>query len=215
MGGIDYVYIFISSKESENRMYNTAERNSEIFKLYSDGWTYQAIGEEFDLSKERIRQICVREARKQKLDELQDASVISTTDAFLRACIKAVEKLDLNTMLAPKTYNCLNRAKVLYNLTPDIGLASYSDEQLLAIRGFGPKLLEIAREADYIFRDDCRDRKNAMVSFRSVSELLDILKRADPRANVYFSPTVSGRGEVRLSMVDVNQNYKVTFGSLG
>ena len=196
-------------------MYNTSERNAEIFKLYSNGWTYQAIGEEFGLSKERIRQICVREGKKQKLDALQDAAIISTTDAFLRACIKAVQELGLNYMLGPKTYNCLCRANVLYNLTPEVGLARYSDEQLLLIRGFGPKLLEIARTADYIFREDCRDRKNAMVSFETVSDLIDILERSDPKARVYFSPTVSGRGETRLSMIDVNQNCKVTFRSLG
>lgn len=43
-----------------------ADRNEIIYGLKLRGWTLQAIGDEFGISRERIRQICVRQERRVK-----------------------------------------------------------------------------------------------------------------------------------------------------
>lgn len=47
-----------------------AIRDYEISKLRNEGWTLQKIGDQFDLNRERVRQICNREKSKLKRREL-------------------------------------------------------------------------------------------------------------------------------------------------
>jgi len=121
------------------------KRNQEIFNLKESGMSYSQIGSKFNLSKERIRQIYLKEQRHIESEELHVKAVNGTIvytfwDALIDVCETKSQ--------AVRIHNCLNRAGIIHEIEVGSGsLDSYSDELLLSIRNFGVLSLIFSRRA--------------------------------------------------------------------
>ena len=133
---------------SDNRNRND-ERNREIFNLKESGMSYSQIGSKFNLSRERIRQIYLKEKRLIESEKLHVEAVNSTIPyTFWDALIDVCE----TKSQAVRIHNCLNRAGVIREIEDDGGsLDSYSDETLLRIKNFGVLSLIFSRRASKLF----------------------------------------------------------------
>lgn len=128
---------------------NNEERNREIFNLKESGMSYSQIGSKFNLSRERIHQICLKEQRRIESENLHVKAVNGTIvytfwDALIDVCETRSQ--------AVRIHNCLNRAGIIREIEDDGGsLDSYSDEDLLKIRNFGVLSLIFSRRANKLF----------------------------------------------------------------
>lgn len=138
----------LNFKRKRNNV-NNEKRNREIYNLKENGMTYSQIGSKFNLSKERIRQICLKEQRyieSEKLHAKAVNDIIPYTfwDALMDACETKSQ--------AVRCYNCLSRAGIIHEIEDSDGsLDSYSDEMLLSIRNFGTLSLIFSRRANKKF----------------------------------------------------------------
>ena len=141
---------FKSSKESKNNMSNE-QRNREIFNLKESGLSYSQIGSKFNLSRSRIRQICIKEQHRIKSEKLHDNAVNDTIpytfwDALIDVCETKSQAMRIS--------NCLNRAGIIHEIEyGGRSLDSYSNESLLSIRNFGTISLIFARRANKKFME--------------------------------------------------------------
>lgn len=125
------------------------QRNREIFNLKKSGMSYSQIGSKFNLSRERIRQICLKEQRHVESEKLHAKAVNGTIvytfwDALIDVCETRSQAI--------RIHNCLNRAGIIREIEDDGGsLDSYSDEDLLKIRNFGVLSLIFSRRASKLF----------------------------------------------------------------
>lgn len=127
-------------------------RNAEILRLKDEEkWSYRKIGDFFGISGSRAMQIYKREKTKYRFKkELENNKTNELS--FYCACIQATQELNIDEKQATRAYRCLLRARIIPELKPGHhNLKRYSDEDLLRIRNFGIKSLEIARLADEIF----------------------------------------------------------------
>lgn len=143
----------ILGKVSKACLHRTkSERNLQILDLKEQNLTYEAIGNKFGISKERVRQIYLRERRRRDYaNELYEKKKSSRHDFYIcleRACVL----LDREPYLATRAYNSLARAGIIKHLEEDnVTLDFYEDAYLLNIRGFGVSLLDICRKANEIY----------------------------------------------------------------
>lgn len=127
------------------------KRNREIFNLKESGLSYSQIGSKFNLSRARIRQICVKEQSRIESENLHVNAVNDTIpytfwDALLDVCETKSQAVRIS--------NCLNRAGIIHEIENNGGsLDSYSDELLLSIRNFGVISLIFARRANKRFME--------------------------------------------------------------
>lgn len=142
-------HLFVFSSEldirNENNMY-TADRNREIFALKESGRTYSQIGIQFGLSKERVRQIYLRE--KENIEK-ENSHVNAVEGNVPYTFYDAIMDVCENSKQATRIFKCLNRAGIINVIENHNGsLDSYSDESLMAIRNFGTISLVFARRAN-------------------------------------------------------------------
>lgn len=128
---------------------NNDKRNREIFNLKESGMSYSQLGSKFNLSKERIRQIYLKEKRRIESEKLHAKAVNSTIPyTFWDALIDSCE----TKSQAIRIHNCLNRAGIIREIEDNgVSLDSYSDETLLKIRNFGVLSLIFSRRASKLY----------------------------------------------------------------
>lgn len=125
------------------------KRNREIFNLKESGMSYSQIGFKFNLSKERIRQIFLKEqhhikSEKRHVEAVYGAIPYTFWDALIDVCETKSQ--------AVRIHNCLNRAGIIREIEDNGGsLDSYSDKSLLSIRNFGVLSLIFSRRANKKF----------------------------------------------------------------
>ena len=111
-----------------------SERNRRIIEMREAGTTYRAIAREFGISIERARQIYITHTRrKQAID----------ADGFFAQLDRAAKKCGYGTPMAVRTFHCLTWS----GIQSTEHLKYWTDDELLKIRNFGVKTLEIARTA--------------------------------------------------------------------
>lgn len=179
-----------------------SQRNRDIFCARLSGKTFKAIGEEFDLSPERVRQIIFKQERmflgfpriiaaqketikslQEQIDGLCDLLASDVPPAEKNRQSGDVWRLELSV----RTANCLNNMGVSY-----INDLSYLPESwLLSFPNFGRKSLNELREvarihgvilgslADNRLIDGCRDWKARDLGIKSY---LHIIKEQSAKA---------------------------------
>lgn len=138
---------------------NLIERNIDIYNQKQQGKTLRELAKEYNLSRERIRQIVHKE--QLKIDRIEADRIrkeeISSGDrlySFLDALQDARIENDLSENVETRVYNCLRRAGIMQRIcNGECTLADYSDEQLLKIRNFGVNSLDLARKAYDLWRN--------------------------------------------------------------
>ena len=131
-------------------MEDTSKRNREIYTLRELGHSSYDIADQFGLSRSRVEQICRREKELVKFENHHEEAT-QTNDAtysFLDALTDVCDSVPIRN----RVYSLLARAGVIqemYDLNDSLDL--YSDESLLSIKSFGPKLLAIARKANELY----------------------------------------------------------------
>lgn len=122
------------------------KRNREIFALHECGQSYSQLGIQFGLSKERIRQIYIKEKEhakneKSHIDAVKGSIPYTFYDALMDVCETSNQ--------VTRIFRCLNRAGIINEIEKNNGtLDSYSDESLMTIRNFGTLSLIFARRAN-------------------------------------------------------------------
>ena len=109
------------------------ERNMRIVKMREAGAKYKTIAREFGISVERVRQIYKAHKRYSVID----------SDELFNALCEAAEKRGYGVPLAVRAYHCLTR----HGANSVDGIDEITDDELLGLRGFGAKTLEIVRTA--------------------------------------------------------------------
>lgn len=121
--------------------YATKKRNEQILEMRKEGKTYTQLANEFGLSRERIRQIVIKTETYGK----------HTHQEWYDAIIKACHNLGYSETAATRTYKCLLRSRLLVKMkNENLTLDDYSDYELMQIRNFGVRSLQLAREANYL-----------------------------------------------------------------
>ena len=121
--------------------------------------SYSQIGSKFNLSRERIRQICLKEQRgieseKLHVEAVNGAIPYTFWDALIDVCETKSQAI--------RIHNCLNRAGIIREIEDDGGsLDSYSDETLLKIRSFGVLSLIFSRRANKKFAEKRNSHVNS------------------------------------------------------
>ena len=133
-------------------MFNTKERNREIFILRESGMSYTNIGIKFGLSRERIRQIVKKEKARAAFYETP-LSTKSFTDCIYLASEQMGKGVE--SPLATRTHRGLARTGILRAIDTIEGLTldEYDDDTLLSIRNFGVASLDLAREANKLYKE--------------------------------------------------------------
>jgi len=146
---IPFLHKVIKSTDCVSR----PERDERIFEMRENGATYQRIGEQFDISRERARQIYKREQRKKNYYHRLHACALNEHTPFFRCLEEACAEMGYGQTLAIKTYKGLARAGILKYIEDNaLYLDGYTDEELLSIRQFGITMLDIARKASDIYK---------------------------------------------------------------
>ena len=128
--------------------YSTKNRNKQIVQMRNDGMTYEKIGQQFGITRERARQIYIRmttliETYEKK--EQNEKEYLRYKQLFMNAA----ENLGFEDRVGTRVYRCLCRAKVIDDLINGVHiLLDYEDEYLMRIRNFGDRSLVVAREAE-------------------------------------------------------------------
>ena len=130
------------------------QRNADILALRDKGYTFDAIANKYDISRQRVRQICIKEERKRKaISEMQNAK-FNSFPAFYACLLKAVSFVEVDNGCAIRVYNCLNRAGIIQEMCENhTTLDEYDDLYLLSIRNFGPNSLALARQANVFYKE--------------------------------------------------------------
>lgn len=131
-------------------MEDTSKRNREIYTLKELGYSNQEIGIQFGISRSRVKQIYKREKEIVKRENHHEEAI--QTDDATYSCYDALTDVCDNIPVRNRVYSLLDRAGVIqemYDLNDSLDL--YSDESLLLIKSFGPKLLAIARKANELY----------------------------------------------------------------
>ena len=132
---------------------NNAKRNREIYILNLNGHSLSEIATMFGLSRERVRQICIRERTKIKIaksheDAVTGKKTYTFVDALMDVCGREHD--------VARIINRLNRLGI--DLEFDLATSKcpvdlYSDEELLNISGFGETCLRYVREASNLYKE--------------------------------------------------------------
>ena len=126
------------------------DRNHEIYKLHEKGLSYGVIGKQFGISKERVRQIYLREARRIK-SEQEHAKAVETSGRY--TFYDALLEIGTPGTMATRIYRCLTRSGIQQEMFDNhSSLDKYSDDYLLLIRNFGASSLIFARKANEIYK---------------------------------------------------------------
>lgn len=126
------------------------QRNHEIYILRKAGMTYVDLAYLYDVSTERIRQICVRESEHEKFDSY---------DILYEAIKKAVKELDMDEYMANRVIKTLIQRGIAAQIYDGRTISSFSDRYLLKQKGIWKKSLAVIREAERWYEDDKRARK--------------------------------------------------------
>ncbi len=116
-----------------------AIRNQEIIELKKSGMRQVDIANKMNLSRERIRQIL-----KEHFDVYEYRHI--RYPKYFDILHQIAFKHGYSESVASRTYNYLEKNDILKNAELNIqDLSSYSDSDLLSIKGFGSKCLELFR----------------------------------------------------------------------
>lgn len=135
--------------------YNTFKRNQDIVQLHKNGYSYDAIGGMYNLSRSRIKQICDKDKRRKQIIEKQTTKDPRGNEEFYSAIVEATKQLGVSDRMATRAYRRLFWAGILHN-----DIASFSDEDLLNIRQTGPATLAVIRKADEIYKERKKNEAN-------------------------------------------------------
>ena len=127
------------------------DRLQSIADMRHEGKTFDAIGKEHNISRERARQLFMKYLRIVQFNKSMNYT--SDNDIF-KLLYEANEKLDndTNSHLVIKTYNALRRSGFLTEENSKKLLSNeYSDDQLLRIKNFGVKSLKLLHTAIDIY----------------------------------------------------------------
>ena len=141
-------------------MEDTSKRNREIYALKELGRSCYDIGIQFGISGSRVDQIYRREKELVKFENHHEKATQTNgaTYSFLDALTDVCDSIPIRN----RVYSLLDRAGVIqemYNLNESLDL--YSDESLLLIKSFGPKLLAIARKANELYVQKKKEENRA------------------------------------------------------
>ena len=132
------------------------ERNAAIFQMKNEGHTLEEIGKKFNITKERVRQIYLREERRRNTYAILKKKEQTGYSRFYNCMIDAAKDLSINEAVAIKAYRCLSRARIIQELDKDhTALDYYTDSDLLNIRGIGIASVDLIRKANDMFKHSC------------------------------------------------------------
>lgn len=153
-----------------NRIINSLQcrpkevRNSQIYDMRCNQYSYSDIAREFGISRERARQIFEREEQNRRLSSIET----KTDTNFLECLEKANEELGGAKNLPIRTYKSLLRCGIIQAIQENnISLNEFSDSKLLSIRNFGIASLDITRKAYEIYTQDIRRNDDSRFGRRS------------------------------------------------
>ena len=128
--------------------YPTKNRNKQIVQMHDDGMSYEKIGQQFGITKERARQIYIRMTTLIKTCEKKEQNEKEYL-RYKKLFMNAAENLGLEDRVGIRVYRCLYRAKIIDELINGTHILSdYNDEYLMWIRNFGDRSLAVVREAE-------------------------------------------------------------------
>lgn len=129
------------------------ERNTAIFKMRNEGCTLEEIAKKFNITKERVRQIYLREERRKNAYAILKKKEETGYSDFYKCMIDAAKELNINEAMVVKSYKCLLRARIVQELDKDyMALDYYTDSDLLNIRGIGIISVDLIRKANDMFK---------------------------------------------------------------
>lgn len=126
---------------------NTVTRNNDILKMKKQGATFQEIGDIYNISRERARQIYYREKHK-------EIAYRNSNPEFYDALKEANDILHGYYNIPARIMQILDKKGILQIMSETgCSIDNWSDEELICIKGFGPRILSIIRLSSSILSE--------------------------------------------------------------